>query len=135
MDIPESALQKLSTVFEGGDEQLGERVVRTFLNAWEGAPEESEPLMAMLRNAMVNLQARQHLRDYIESRLTTGGGQSPGPDARLRAGLALSMLVGVVTGRQIIGVPVLAEANQEELVAIVAPAIQNTLLPAMKKPG
>jgi AcrR family transcriptional regulator len=131
MNIPESALEKLSTVFEGTDEQLGERVVRTFLQAWEGAPEESEPLMAMLRNAMVNEQARLHLRDYIESRLTTGGSESLGPDAGLRAGVALSMLVGLVTGRQIIGVPVLTAVNQEALVAIIAPAIQYTLLPVI----
>jgi hypothetical protein len=34
-----------------------------------------------------------------------------------------------VTGRQIIGVPVLAAANRETLVAMLAPAIQHTLLP------
>ncbi|WP_280347980.1 TetR family transcriptional regulator [Pseudomonas sp. BN414] len=130
MNIPESALEKLSEVFERADEHLGERVVRAFFQAWDGAPEESEPLMAMLRNAMVNEQARHHLRDYIESRLTAGGSESLGPDARIRAGLALSMLVGVVTGRQIIGVPVLAEASQEALVAMVAPTIQHMLLPA-----
>lgn len=130
MNIPESALEKLSKVFEGADDQLGERVVRAFLDAWEGAPEESEPLMAMLRNAMVNEQARLHLRDYIESRLMTGGDESAGPDARLRAGVALSMLVGVVTGRQIIGVPILVAADREALVAMIAPAIQLTLLPA-----
>ncbi|WP_297843917.1 TetR family transcriptional regulator [Pseudomonas sp.] len=129
MNIPESALEKLGAVFEGTNNQLGERVVRAFLQAWEGAPEESEPLMAMLRNAMVNEQARQHLRDYIESRLMRGGSESLGPDARLRAGLALSMLVGLVIGRQIIGVPVLAAVNRETLVALVAPAIQHTLVP------
>lgn len=130
MNIPESALEKLSEVFERADEHLGERVVRAFFQAWDGAPEESEPLMAMLRNAMVNEQARHHLRDYIESRLTAGGTESLGPDARARAGLALSMLVGVVTGRQIIGVPVLAGIGREALVAMVAPTIQQMLLPA-----
>lgn len=130
ISIPPSALEKLGTVFEGADEHLGERVVRTFFQAWESDGEASEPLMAMLRNAMVNEQARQHLRDYIESRLSSGGSSTTGPDARLRAGLALSMLVGVVTGRQIIGVPVLAATEREALVAMVAPAIQLTLLPA-----
>lgn len=129
MNIPEPALEKLGAVFEGADEHLGERVVRAFLQAWEGEPQASEPLMAMLRNAMVNEQARGHLRDYIESRLARGGVETLGPDARLRAGLALSMLVGVITGRQIIGVPVLAAADRETLVSFIAPAIQHTLLP------
>ena len=133
MNIPGSALERLSTVFEGTDDHLGERVVRAFLQAWDGAPEELEPLMAMLRGAMVNEQARHQLRDYIESRLLTGASQRLGPDAELRGGLALSMLVGLVAGRQIIGVPVLAAADRETLVAIVAPAIQHALVPATKR--
>lgn len=130
MSIPGSALERLNTVFEGKDDQLGERVVRAFLQAWEGVPEESEPLMAMLRGAIVNQLARHQFRDFIESRLLTGASQLLGPDAGLRAGLALSMLVGLVTGRQIIGVPVLAAADRETLVAMVAPAIHHVLVPA-----
>ena len=132
MSIPGSALERLNTVFEGTDDQLGERVVRAFLQAWEGEPEESEPLMAMLRGAIVNQLARRQFRDFIESRLLTGASRLLGADAGLRAGLALSMLVGLVTGRQIIGVPVLAAADQETLVAMVAPAIQHVLVPTRR---
>jgi hypothetical protein len=49
------------------------------------------------------------------------------PDAALRAGLASSMLVGIVVGRRLVGVPILAEADTETLVAMVAPAIQSVL--------
>lgn len=133
MNIPESALESLSTVFEGTDDHLGERVVRAFFQAWDGAPEDSEPLMAMLRGAMVNEQARHQLRDYIESRLLAGAGRRLGPDAGLQAGLALSMLVGLVVGRQIIGVPILAAVDRETLVTIVAPAIHHALVPITKR--
>lgn len=129
MAIPSSALERLSTVFEGPDAHLGERVVRTFLQAWEGVPEESEPLMAMLRGAIVNGQAQDQLRGFIQSRLRAGTSEEAGSDTSLRAGLALSMLVGIVTGRKLIGVPVLVEADVEALVAIVAPAIQLVLVP------
>ena len=61
----------------------------------------------------------------------TGASESLGPDARLRAGVALSMLVGLVTSRQIIGMPMLAAIDRDALVAIVAPAIQHILLPAI----
>jgi hypothetical protein len=37
------------------------------------------------------------------------------------------MLVGIVVGRQIVGVPILAKADSETLVALVAPAIQSLL--------
>jgi AcrR family transcriptional regulator len=129
MAIPGSALERLNTVFEGPDEHLGERVVRSFLQAWEGAPEESEPLMAMLRGAIVNGQARNQLSGFIQSRLLAGTSEDAGSDSSLRAGLALSLLVGMVTGRKLIGVPVLVEADVEALVAIVAPAIQLVLVP------
>jgi hypothetical protein len=37
------------------------------------------------------------------------------------------MLVGIVVGRRIVGVPILANADSEELVTLVAPAIQSVL--------
>jgi AcrR family transcriptional regulator len=130
--IPRSALERFDTVFESPDEKLGERVVLAFLQAWEGVPEESEPLMASLRGAIVNEQARVLLRDFIQSRLLAGAG-GRGRDASLRAGLVTSLLVGMVTGRHIIGVPSLVEAGWEEIVAVVGPAIQLVLTPQLNK--
>ena len=126
IDVPESALERFATVFEGPDEDLGERVVRAYLQAWEGEPDESEPLMAMLRSAVVNDQANAQLRDFIQSRLLHGA-NGRGDDAVLRAGLASAMLVGVVTSRKIIAVPALAAADTETLVAALAPALQHLL--------
>lgn len=129
MSITPDALAHFSTAFQGPDEHLGERVVRAYLQAWEGAPEDSEPLMAMLRGAIVNEQARAQLREFIQARLLEGirSRQVDNDDAVLRAGLASSMLVGIVLGRRIVAVPTLAEADMEELVALVAPAIQRVL--------
>ncbi|MGO4807079.1 TetR family transcriptional regulator [Arthrobacter sp. 2MCAF15] len=129
MAIPPEALERFNTAFEGPDDDLGERVVRAYLAAWEGAQEVSEPLMAMLRGAIVNESAAEQLRSFIQSRLLEGTRQRMDTDAALRAGLASSMLVGVVTGRQIIGVPTLLSAGTEELVAVLAPAIQQILVP------
>ncbi|MBT2551031.1 TetR family transcriptional regulator [Arthrobacter sp. ISL-65] len=130
MSVPASALERFNTAFEGPDEHLGERVVRAYLAAWEGPALDSEPLMAMLRGAIVNDHARAQLRDFIQSRLLHGASGRSGDDAALRAGLASSMLVGIVTSRRIIGVPVLVAADTEKLVATVAPAIQRILVGA-----
>jgi AcrR family transcriptional regulator len=129
MAIPPEALERFSTAFEGPDDDLGERVVRAYLGAWEGTPELSEPLMAMLRGAIVNESAAGQLRSFIQARLLEGTRERTDTDAALRAGLASSMLVGVVTGRQIIGVPTLLTAGTDELVAVLAPAIQQILVP------
>ncbi|MGY0498275.1 TetR/AcrR family transcriptional regulator [Nocardia sp. FBN12] len=127
MAVPPSALERFDTAFEGPDEHLGERVVRAYLQAWEAPAEESEPLMAMLRSAIVNEQAKEQLRDFIQFRLVEGTSAHNDPDAALRAGLAASMLVGIVTSRQIIGVPTLVAEDIESLVKVVAPAIQLIL--------
>jgi AcrR family transcriptional regulator len=127
--VPASALRRFNALYEGLDEHLGERVVRAFLTAWEGVPEESQPLMATLRSAMVNDQARDQLRDFIQARLQAGTSERLGADAALRAGLATSLLMGLVVCRRVIGVPVLVAAEPEELITLVAPAIQQILVP------
>ncbi|UVO11206.1 TetR family transcriptional regulator [Mycobacterium sp. SVM_VP21] len=130
MSISPQALARLSTAFDGPDEGLGERVVRAHLGVWEGAAEDSEPLMAMLRGAIVNDQAGAQLREFIQARILEGISSRPGNNdaaADLRVALAAAMLVGIVVGRRIVGVPVLADADVETLVALVAPAIQSVL--------
>lgn len=130
MAIPASALERFSTAYEGPDEHLGERLVRASLAAWEGPPEDSEPLMAMLRGAIANESASaSELRDFLQSRLRHGTEGRTDEDAALRAGLASTMLVGVIVGRRVIGVPTLAAADSEQLVALLGPAIQQILVP------
>lgn len=73
---------------------------------------------------------RNKPRDFIQSRLLAGFREELGPDATLRAGLASALLVGVIVSRRIICVPLLVEAETEQLVSIVGPAIQEILVPA-----
>ncbi|MET4060986.1 AcrR family transcriptional regulator [Arthrobacter sp. UYP6] len=131
MSIPPSVLGLFDTAFDGPDNGLGERVVRAYLQAWEGAPEDSEPLMAMLRGAIVNNNASTQLADFIQSRLLDGtrGRAADDSDTALRAGLASSMLVGLVISRRVIGVPLLSRADTAAIVRIAAPAIQEILAP------
>lgn len=128
MAVPSSALKRFNALYTGLDDDTGERVVRAFLTAWEGLPEESEPLMATLRGAMVNDQARQQLRDFIQARLQAGTGERHDPQAALRTGLAASLLMGLVLCRRVIGVPVLMDATPDALVALLAPALQQILV-------
>jgi AcrR family transcriptional regulator len=128
MSISPDALERFSIAFEGPDEHLGERVVRAFFDVWEGGSQDSEPLMAMLRGAIVNDQASAQLREFIEARLLDGvKSRTSDDDAAARAGLASSMLVGIVVGRRIVGVPTVADIDLEALVTLVAPAIQSVL--------
>ncbi|KQO60060.1 TetR/AcrR family transcriptional regulator [Curtobacterium sp. Leaf261] len=129
MAVPASALARFDTAFDGPSEHLGERVVRAFLEAWEAPGEESEPLMTMLRGAVVNEEANTQLREFIEARLEHGAGAVDHDHRALRAGLAAAMLVGIITSRRIIGVPTLVAANHDRIVETVGPAIQSVLTP------
>ncbi|MFJ4109309.1 TetR/AcrR family transcriptional regulator [Oerskovia enterophila] len=131
MSVPTGALSRFSAAFEGPDRGLGERVVRAFLGIWEEDSHSAAPLMAMLRGAIVNDQASAQLREFLQERLLVDAVASRDvEDATLRAGLVSSMLVGLVVGRGIVGVPTLARADRETLVALVGPAVQAMLAPA-----
>ncbi|MFJ8826878.1 TetR/AcrR family transcriptional regulator [Streptomyces sp. NPDC102467] len=133
MSVPADALTRFSAAFEGVDDGLGERVVRAFLDVWEGDARTSEPLMAMLRGAIVNDQANEQLRDFLQERLLVAAVPSRAAadgDAMLRAGIVSSMLVGLVVGRGVVGVPTLTGAERGKLIMLVGPAVQTVLVPA-----
>ncbi|MGW8565277.1 TetR/AcrR family transcriptional regulator [Isoptericola sp. NPDC055881] len=131
MAVPPEALTRFSAAFEGADDGLGERVVRAFLEIWEEDARSAEPLMAMFRGAIVNDLANAQLRDFLQERLLVDAVASRDvDDVTLRAGLVSSMLVGLVVGRGVVGVPTLAAADRETLIALVGPAVHGVLVPA-----
>ncbi|WP_306322814.1 MULTISPECIES: TetR/AcrR family transcriptional regulator [unclassified Streptomyces] len=132
MAVPAEALARFSAAFEGADDGLGERVVRAFLDVWEVDARTSEPLMAMLRGAIVNDQVNEQLREFLQDRLLVAAVASRDADthdAMLRAGVVSSMLVGLVVGRGVVGVPTLVGAEREKLIMLVGPAVQSVLVP------
>ncbi|MFB7421019.1 TetR family transcriptional regulator [Streptomyces sp. NPDC056210] len=133
MSVPAEALTRFSAAFGGADEGLGERVVRAFLNVWEEDARSSEPLMAMLRGAIANDQANQQLREFLQERLLVDAIASRAVDEpTLRAGIVSSMLVGLMVGRGVVGVPTLTAVERERLVALVGPAVQSVLVPVAR---
>lgn len=132
MSVPSDALAHFSAAFEGTDEHLGERVVRAFLDVWEGEAKSSEPLMAMLRGAIVNDQANEQLREFLQERLLIGAVASRvvvDDDVTLRVEIVSSMLIGIVVGRGVVGVPTLTAADRDTLIGLVGPAVQSVLAP------
>ncbi|MFJ8748763.1 TetR family transcriptional regulator [Streptomyces sp. NPDC102441] len=131
MAVPPGALTRFSAAFDGTDDRIGERVVRAFFEVWEVDADSAEPLMAMLRGAIVNDQAGEQLSGFLQERLLVDAiTQRDVDDAMLRAGIVSSMLVGLVVGRGVVGVPALTEAERERLIELVGPAVQSVLVPA-----
>ncbi|HZA08838.1 TetR family transcriptional regulator [Mycobacterium sp.] len=111
---------------QAGD--IGERLVRTYLRIWEG-PDTAHSITSMLASATSNSDAQQAFRSFVQSYVLTavsaalGGGEQ----ARLRAMLAASSLVGTAMLRYVIRVPPLSELSGDEIVTLVAPTVQRYL--------
>lgn len=129
MSVPPAALGRLTDAWEGPDDGIGERVARAFLEVWEGDPQASEPLLAMLRGAIAQEQAAAHLRDFIEARLMKGITTHRRDDhhTRLRVGMAAAMLIGIIVARRIVAVPTLANESLDAIVAAAAEPLQALL--------
>ena len=132
MALGPNTMSRISDAFDGPEDSVGERVTRAFLEVWDGDPEVSEPLLALLRAAIGNEQATVHLRELIQKRVIDD--LSPrlrdSSDLATRIELASSMLVGVVVGRQLVEIEALVKQDQDALVAYIAPSIQVLLVPS-----
>ena len=103
---------------------VGERFARVYL----GALSESEAYEALVRAAVSNDGARRMLREFVEGEiLDVLAAEMDEPDARLRAALAASHLVGLYMMRRIFGISAVAEPDLDDLVAAVAPALDQYL--------
>ena len=129
MSISPAALLRIAQAFDGAEQTLGERVTRAHLALWEGDPQDSEALLAMLRAAISTPQAAAQLREFIQARLLNQLRRhvQDEREATVRSGLASSMLIGVIVGRHIVQVPALVAEDLESVICLVAPAIQTIL--------
>ena len=113
----------------GGDpERAGEELVRRVLGLWESDPETRRRLVALLRTGISHDHAAALLRDLFGRTILAvlqGFVVADRPD--LRAALAGTQLGGLILGRYLVGVPAVADASVEELVAVVGPGVQRYL--------
>ncbi|MDH6463310.1 AcrR family transcriptional regulator [Micromonospora sp. A200] len=105
--------------------QLGEVLVRHFLDRWEG----DETLAALLRAASTNPGAAERIRGIFADQLgavVARFGTDPATTAR-RAGLVASQILGLAFTRYIVGLPPMVDAAPAELVGWVGPTLQRYL--------
>jgi AcrR family transcriptional regulator len=121
----------LVAALKGGpdeDPNIGIRMVSTYLGIWE-APDTASSMRAMLQSATSNSDAHEAFRGFMQSYVLTsvsavlGGGEQ----ARLRAMLAASQLVGTALLRYVMQVPPLATLSVDEVVRLIAPTVTRYL--------
>ena len=118
----------IPALLDGPADDLGERIVRYALQAWE-RPEARKRGVLLLRAGLGNRLATPLLSEFLQRELFSKiAARLDTPDSALRASLVASQVAGLLITRHVLRLPAIAEASVDELVARVAPTVQRYLL-------
>jgi AcrR family transcriptional regulator len=127
VQLPVNPVEQLMAVLELDPDQAGQRMVEVFLSIWDHAADQS-PLLALVRSAVGDEHAAAMLREFItEEVLGPIAHRLGSPDARLRATLVGSQIIGLAMARYIVRVEPLASAPAAQVVAAIGPTLQRYL--------
>lgn len=120
--------QMLVAALADGDGDVGTRMVRVYLTIWE-SPDTGPSMVTMLRSATSNNDAHEAFRSFIQGYVLTAVSGVLGGDeqARLRATLAATTLVGTAMLRYVMEIPPLASLSGDALVRLLAPTVTRYL--------
>jgi AcrR family transcriptional regulator len=107
---------------------VGVRILRTYLRMWED-PETGHSMVSMLQSATSNSDAHEAFRGFVESYVlpAVSGALGGGEQARLRATLVASQLVGVAMLRYVMRVGPLVSLSGDDIVKLISPTVQRYL--------
>ncbi|MFD2470896.1 TetR/AcrR family transcriptional regulator [Amycolatopsis silviterrae] len=113
----------VTAILDGPRSGVGERLVRLFLALWE-TPASRDAFFGVLRSVSTTEQAADMLRGFIQGALLDKiAGALDIPPLRV-TGIA-AQLVGLAMVRYVVQVEPLAGAAHEDVVALIAPAVQQ----------
>jgi AcrR family transcriptional regulator len=120
--------RRLASVVSGNLETLGEEMVGYFLSVWE-KPSNRDVVIGMVRSACTNARAARLLRDFLANEVIAhpADAVNDGEEARMRATLVGSQIVGLAMYRYVLKIDPVASASREELPAIYGPVLQRYL--------
>lgn len=128
LNLPLDPAEVIEALLASGPRELfAERFVRFFVAAWRD-PATGQPLRAVLRSAASTEQGAALVRNLAENVLLERASAALGVP-KLRVAVAMSHLIGLVLAATIISIEPLASASEDELVELIAPAIQRYLSP------
>jgi hypothetical protein len=113
----------------GAEGTIGERLVKQYFTIWE-APETASTMATMLQSATSNSDANEAFRTFMRNYVLTAVSGVIGGDeqARLRAMLAATSLVGTALMRYVMKVPPLATLPAEDLARLLSPTVTRYLV-------
>jgi AcrR family transcriptional regulator len=122
---------RLSELFAGLDgadrHESAEALVRGYL-AVVDSDQSRNAILALVRSAVSNEKAATMMREFLTTELLSViAGWTLAPDAPLRAGMVAAQLVGIAMLRHVVRVDPVVKASPDEIVALVAPVIEQYL--------
>ena len=127
MRLPIDPAAAIAQLLVPGIDGLGERLVVVTLRMLD-EPQTRDQIAAMVRDGAGAAKATAPLREFLESVIIDRVAAALRvPDARMRVTLATSYLVGGAGTRYVLRLEPLASASEEEVVRLVAPAVQSAL--------
>ena len=129
LDLPLRPREVIGDVLSGDSGQLGERLLRRFLEAWSAdAAGVGAMIVGLLRSATTHEDSARMVREFLTHDVLGPIAEALDlPQPRLRAALVASQVIGLALARFVIRVEPLASADAETLVACYAPTLQRYL--------
>jgi AcrR family transcriptional regulator len=127
LNLPFNPSRLVDTILDGPREQIGERVLRLFLGLWH-QPETQAPFLALLRSVANNPDVARQMRTFMETAVLAKVAEALElPQLRLTA--AAAQMMGLAMIRYVLAAEPMASATDDEVVELVAPAIQHYFTP------
>jgi AcrR family transcriptional regulator len=126
LQFPIDPATEIPQITAGGKDEIGERLVRTFVRLWDSPVGITGA--ALIRSAMSNDWTLRLMREFLTTqilrRVVAEVDLDP-KEAPLRVSLVASQLAGLAMMRYIVKLEPLASLPPEEVVAMVGPNVQR----------
>ncbi|MCB0918912.1 MAG: TetR family transcriptional regulator [Actinobacteria bacterium] len=135
MRLPFDPTRSVPELIGPGLEGMGERLVRGTFEIFDD-DQARQQIVELFQAGATAGQAAQSLREFFEEAIVDRVASVAGiPDARMRAALISSHLIGLAATRFVVRLEPLASTSEDQIVAIYAPMIQDLLDPTKPVPG
>jgi AcrR family transcriptional regulator len=126
MKSPFDPREFIPQITAGGPDQVGVRLVRTFVTMWDGPIGNAGA--ALFRSAMSNEWSARLLREFLTTQIlrrVLADLRLDPAEAPIRASLIATQMAGLAMIRYIIKLEPIASMPVEQLVRLIAPNVQN----------
>ncbi|MFC4117397.1 TetR/AcrR family transcriptional regulator [Nonomuraea zeae] len=106
---------------EVGVEELVEQVLGALNLKMGGLPQST---LAMMRSMLTHPEAAESARRTLGRQIDRLAESIPGEDARLRAALIVTIMVGVTIGHQLLELDELREVSQDDIARVLRPGLR-----------